>query len=44
MERETVLITGAAGFIGGQLAYKLYKLDYDADGNYKYEDKITRKP
>ena len=29
MERETVLITGAAGFIGGQLAYKLYKLGYD---------------
>ena len=29
MKRETVLITGAAGFIGGQLAYKLYKLDYD---------------
>lgn len=28
-EREIVMITGAAGFIGGQLAYKLYKLGYD---------------
>ena len=44
MERETVLITGAAGFIGGQLAYKLYKLDYDLilvdNMSYGHEDNL----
>ena len=44
MERETVLITGAAGFIGGQLAYKLYQLDYDLilvdNMSYGHEDNL----
>ena len=44
MERETVLITGAAGFIGGQLAYKLYKLGYDLilvdNMSYGHEDNL----
>lgn len=44
MDRETILITGAAGFIGGQLAYKLYKLDYDLilvdNMSYGHEDNL----
>ena len=43
-EREIVMITGAAGFIGGQLAYKLYKLGYDLilvdNMSYGHEDNL----
>lgn len=44
MDRETIMITGAAGFIGGQLAHKLYKLDYDLilvdNMSYGHEDNL----
>lgn len=44
MKKETVMITGAAGFIGGQLAYKLYKLGYDLilvdNMSYGHEDNL----
>lgn len=44
-EREIVMITGAAGFIGGQLAHKLYKLGYDLilvdNMSYGHEDNLT---
>ena len=44
MDREIILITGAAGFIGGQLAYKLYKLGYDLilvdNMSYGHEDNL----
>lgn len=43
-EREIVMITGAAGFIGGQLAHKLYKLGYDLilvdNMSYGHEDNL----
>ena len=44
MDNEVVMITGAAGFIGGQLAHKLYKLGYDLilvdNMVYGYEDNL----